>query len=104
MKCYALLCLDGTFKEQYLIPQLAMSLWKSAVAITSSATGGDGPVGGQAMRKARNLLHSSVLYIDDERFGRSMKLQKRRIIRRKSKTDFASYGMVFILSNGYLKY
>jgi len=44
--------------------------------MTSSATGDDGPVGGQDMRKARNLLQSSVLYMEAERFGRSTKLWK----------------------------
>ena len=55
--------------------QRARSRWKSAVAITSSATGGEGPDGGHARRNARNLLQSSVLYIDADRFGRSIKLQ-----------------------------
>lgn len=44
----------------------------------SSATGGEGPVGGQAIRNERNLLQSSALYIAEERFGRSMKLQKKK--------------------------
>ena len=57
--------------------QLVRSRWKSAVAITSSATGGEGPDGGHARRNARNLLQSSVLYIDADRFGRSIKLQKK---------------------------
>lgn len=42
----------------------------------SSATGDEGPVGGHATRNARNLLHSSAEYMDEERFGRSRKLQK----------------------------
>lgn len=49
------------YRKYYLIFQLARSLWKSAVAITSSVTGGEGPAGGHAMRKARNLLQSSAL-------------------------------------------
>lgn len=57
--------------------QLARSRWKSAVAITSSATGGEGQDGGHARRNACNLPQSSVLYIDADRFGRSIKLQKR---------------------------
>ena len=57
--------------------QLARSRWKSTVAITSSATGGEGPDGGHARRNARNLLQSSVLYIDADRFGRSIKLPKK---------------------------
>lgn len=44
----------------------------------SSATGGEGPVGGQAIRNERNLLQSSALYIAEERLGRSMKLQKKK--------------------------
>lgn len=42
--------------------------------MTSSVTGGEGPGGGHEMRKARNLLESSVLYMDEDRFGRSIKL------------------------------
>lgn len=44
----------------------------------SSATGGEGPVGGQAIRNERNLLQSSALYIAEERLGRSMKLQQQQ--------------------------
>lgn len=57
--------------------QQAISFWKSAVAITSSVTGGEGPEGGHERRKACNLLHSSTLYMAEERFGRSIKLQKK---------------------------
>lgn len=46
--------------------------------MTSSVTGGEGPAGGHAMRNARNLLQSSTLYMAAERFGRSIKLKKRR--------------------------
>lgn len=56
--------------------QLARSRWKSAVSITNSATGGKGPGGGHARRNACNLLQSSVLYIDADRFGKSIKLHK----------------------------
>lgn len=61
--------------NNYLIFQLIRSFWKSDAAITSSATCGEGPAGGQAMRNSRILLQSSVLYMDAERFGRSKKLQ-----------------------------
>lgn len=60
----------------YLMFQALKSFWRSAVATTSSATGDEGPVGGHATRNARNLLHSSVEYIAEERFGRSRKLHK----------------------------
>ena len=63
-------------KSFYLIFQEERSLWKSAVAITSPITGGEGPGGGHATRNARNLLQRSTLYIGAERFGRSIKLQK----------------------------
>ena len=46
--------------------------------MTSSVTGGDGPVGGHEMRKARILLQSSALYIDEERLGRSTKLHNKK--------------------------
>lgn len=46
------------------------------VAIISSATGGEGADGGHAMRNARNLLQSSVLYIAEDKFGRYMKLHR----------------------------
>lgn len=61
-----------------MIFQQARSLWKSAVAIRSSVTGGEGPAGGHAPRNARNLLQSSGLYIDEERFGRSIKLDENK--------------------------
>ena len=41
--------------NNYLVFQQARSLWKSAVAITSSAIGGERLGGGYATRKARNL-------------------------------------------------
>lgn len=44
--------------------------------MTSSTTGGVGPAGGHETRNALNLLKSSVLYIEVERFGRSIKLHK----------------------------
>lgn len=47
--------------------------------MTSSATGVEGPVGGQAVRNARNLLQSSVEYIDEDRFGRSTKLKDKKL-------------------------
>lgn len=46
--------------------------------MTSSTTGGVGPAGGHATRNALNLLKSSVLYMDEERFGRSIKLHKQQ--------------------------
>ena len=61
-------------KYYYVIFQLQRSLWKSTVAITSSATGGEGPEGGQETRNPRNLLHRSTLYMHAERLGRSTKL------------------------------
>lgn len=42
--------------------------------MTRSFTGGEGPGGGHEMRNARNLLESSELYMDEDRFGRSIKL------------------------------
>ena len=45
----------------YFIFQLTRSLWKSAVAITSSATGGEGPGGGHAIKNSRVRLQSSTL-------------------------------------------
>lgn len=47
--------------------------------MTSSATGVEGPVGGHAVRNARNLLQSSVEYIDEDRFGRSTKLKDKKL-------------------------
>ncbi|KAG7037626.1 putative pectinesterase/pectinesterase inhibitor 41 [Cucurbita argyrosperma subsp. argyrosperma] len=35
----------------------------------ASLSNGEGPVGGQAIRKERNLVQSSVLYMEAERFG-----------------------------------
>ena len=54
--------------------QRARSFWKSAVVITNSATGGEGPFGGHATKNSRNLLQSSALYMEDDRFGSSIKL------------------------------
>lgn len=66
-------CLDS-----YLIFQLVRSFWKSAVAIMSSATWGEGPDGGHATRNACNLPASSVLYMEEDKFGRSTKLQEKK--------------------------
>lgn len=55
----------------------ARSLSKSATVMTSSVIGGDGPVGGHALRKVHNLAESSALYIDEVRFGRSKKLPQK---------------------------
>lgn len=70
----------------HLIPQREISRSWSDVAITSSAVGVDGPGGGHAVRKLRNLLHSSVLYIAADRFGRSTKLAYHDILVRLMET------------------
>lgn len=70
---------NDTGEINHHIFQLARSRWKSAVAMTSSATGVEGPVGGHEVRNARNLLQISVEYIDEDRFGRSTKLRDKKL-------------------------
>lgn len=61
----------------YFIFHKARSLSKSDTVMRSSVIGGDGPVGGHALRKVHNLAESSALYIDEVRFGRSKKLPQK---------------------------
>ena len=56
--------------------QQARYFWKSAVVITKAVTGGEGPFGGHATKNSRNLLQSSMLYMEDDRFGSSIKLEQ----------------------------
>lgn len=89
-------------KFYYLTFHRERSLWKSASVITSSETGGDGAGGGYAARKARNRLQSSTLYKDEEIFGSSMKLHRRKLmsprLERKRKR-FLLYNESFLQEN-----